>query len=112
MKRKLILGMTSIVSIVLAAGVMAQSLKTIKIGEINSYSTAPQFAAPYRNGWQLALEEINAAGGINGRMLEVVPRDDEGKQDLAIRHAQNLIATEKVDVLAGAYMSNIGLAQI
>jgi branched-chain amino acid transport system substrate-binding protein len=110
MKRKLILGMTSIVSIVLAAGVMAQSPKTIKIGEINSYSTAPQFATPYRNGWQLALEEINAAGGINGRMLEVVPRDDEGKQDLAIRHAQNLIATEKVDVLAGAYMSNIGLA--
>jgi branched-chain amino acid transport system substrate-binding protein len=43
-------------------------------------------------------------------MLEVVSRDDGGKQDLAIRHARRLIANDKVDVLAGAYMSNIGLA--
>ena len=36
---------------------------TIKIGEINSYSAIPSFTEPYRKGWQLALDEINAAGG-------------------------------------------------
>ena len=35
----------------------------IKIGEINSYSGLPQFTEPYRKGWQLAIEEINAKGG-------------------------------------------------
>ncbi|MFN5713925.1 MAG: ABC transporter substrate-binding protein, partial [Bradyrhizobium sp.] len=44
---------------------MAQS--EIKIGEINSYSLLPAFTEPYRKGWQLAVEEINAAGGINGK---------------------------------------------
>src|SRR5258708_3663176 len=44
---------------------MAQS--EIKIGEINSYSLLPAFTEPYRKGWQLAVEEINAAGGGNGQ---------------------------------------------
>ena len=42
---------------------------TIKIGEINSYSAIPSFTEPYRKGWQLALDEINAAGGVDGRKL-------------------------------------------
>ena len=41
------------------AGVFAQGAP-IKIGEINSYSSMPQFTTPYRQGWQLAVEEINA----------------------------------------------------
>ena len=45
-----------------ANAAMAQS--EIKIGEINSYSLLPAFTEPYRKGWQLAVEEINAAGGI------------------------------------------------
>ncbi|MDQ8731720.1 hypothetical protein LPJ38_12775 [Bradyrhizobium daqingense] len=35
----------------------------IRIGEINSYSSAPAFALPYRRGWQLAVEQLNARGG-------------------------------------------------
>ena len=53
----------------------------IKIGEINSYSTIPQFTLPYRNGWQLAVEEINTAGGLLGRKVEVIARDDAGKPE-------------------------------
>jgi branched-chain amino acid transport system substrate-binding protein len=44
----------------------------IKIGEINSYSILPAFTEPYRKGWQLAVEEINAAGGINGNKVVVI----------------------------------------
>jgi branched-chain amino acid transport system substrate-binding protein len=47
------------------AGVFAQGAP-IKIGEINSYSSMPQFTTPYRQGWQLAVEEINAKGGLAG----------------------------------------------
>jgi len=96
---------------VLAAsgGALAQT-KPIKIGEINSYSSIPQFTAPYRQGWQLAVEEVNAAGGLLGRKVEVISRDDSGKPEEALRHAIELTSSEQVDVLAGGYLSNVGLA--
>ncbi len=92
----------------------AQTTKTtkppIKIGEINSYSAIPQFTQPYKQGWQLAVEEINAAGGLLDRKVEVIARDDAGKPEEALRHAIELTANEHVDVLAGGFFSNIGLA--
>ena len=96
-----------------APAVIAQSksnTKPIRIGEINSYSTIPQFLVPYRKAWELAVEEINAAGGLLGRNLEVIARDDAGKPDDAIRHATELVSSERVDLLAGTFLSNIGLA--
>jgi branched-chain amino acid transport system substrate-binding protein len=92
-----------------SAAAMAQP-KPIKIGEINSYSSIPQFTVPYRQGWQLAVEEVNAMGGLLGRPVEVVSRDDSGKPEEALRHAIELTGSEKVDVLAGGYLSNVGLA--
>lgn len=91
-------------------GAQAASNTPIKIGEINSYSTMPQFTQPYRQGWQLAVEEINVAGGLLGRKVEVIARDDAGKPEEALRHAIELTSRENVDVLAGGYLSNVGLA--
>jgi branched-chain amino acid transport system substrate-binding protein len=88
----------------------AQAARPIRIGEINSYSTIPQFLVPYRKGWEMAVEEINAAGGLLGRRVEVIARDDAGKPDDAVRHATELVANEKVDLLAGTFLSNVGLA--
>ncbi|MDQ3189151.1 MAG: ABC transporter substrate-binding protein [Pseudomonadota bacterium] len=90
----------------------AQSQKNsaIRIGEINSYSTIPQFTLPYRMGWQLAVEEVNAAGGLLGRLVEVVSRDDAGKPEDAIRLATELVSSEKVALLTGTFLSNVGLA--
>ena len=82
----------------------------IRIGEINSYTAQPAFLAPYRNGWNLAIEEANAAGGVNGRRLETVFRDDAGKPEDAVRFAGELLAAEKVDLLSGGFLSNVGLA--
>jgi len=87
-----------------------QAARPIRIGEINSYSTIPQFLVPYRKGWELAVEEINAAGGLLGRRVEVIARDDAGKPDDAVRHATELVSGEKVDLLAGTFLSNVGLA--
>src|SRR5512146_516495 len=72
---------------------------TIKIGEMNSYKVFPAFLEPYKKGWELALEEVNAAGGVLGRKLELVSRDDGGTPGDAVRGAEELIAREKVDVL-------------
>src|SRR3984957_17736519 len=83
---------------VLLAGITNAALaqNEIKIGEINSYSLLPAFTEPYRKGWQLAVEEINADGGVN-------PAD-------AQTAANELVSSENVVMLTGAFLSNIGLA--
>src|SRR5713101_8560603 len=84
--------------------------QSIKIGELNSYKVFPAFLEPYKKGWELALEEINRAGGVMGRKLEVVSRDDGGTPGDAVRVAEELIARERAAVLMGTFASNVGLA--
>jgi branched-chain amino acid transport system substrate-binding protein len=91
-------------------GTPAFAQSEIKIGEINSYSGLPAFTEPYRKGWQLALEEINAAGGIGGKKLVVVSKDDGGKPADAITAANELVSSEGVTFIMGTFFSNIGLA--
>jgi branched-chain amino acid transport system substrate-binding protein len=98
-----------LVTAAVSSAAMAQTTP-IKIGEINSYSTIAQFTTPYKQGWQLAVEEINAKGGLLGRKVEVIARDDAGKPEEALRHAVELTSNEKVDVLMGGFFSNVGLA--
>ncbi|WP_175942035.1 ABC transporter substrate-binding protein [Caballeronia sp. BCC1704] len=93
-----------------AVATCAAHADSIKIGEINSYKAQPAFLMPYRNGWNLALEQINAAGGINGNKLEVVSRDDNGNPGDTVRVAQELVSREQVKLLFGGYLSNTGLA--
>src|SRR6201992_1757654 len=88
----------------------AMATSEIKIGEINSYSVLPAFTEPYRKGWQLAVEEVNAAGGINGKKLVVVSKDDGGKPADAQTAANELVSSENVAMLTGTFLSNIGLA--
>ncbi len=88
----------------------AGAAEPIKVGEINSYTRLPAFTLPYRNGWQLAVAEINAAGGVLGRPLEVISRDDGGKPGDAVKIAEELVSKEGVALLAGTFFSHIGLA--
>src|SRR2546423_11117892 len=101
------------VGLAIMLGGMANSAKAqseIKIGEINSYSLLPAFTEPYRKGWQLAVEEINAAGGVNGKKLIVISKDDGGKPADAQTAANELVSSENVAMLAGTFLSNIVLA--
>src|ERR1700704_7123748 len=93
----------------LASNAFGQA-QSIKIGELNSYKVFPAFLEPYKKGWELALEEINAKGGVLGRKLEVVSRDDGGTPGDAVRVAEECISREKADVLMGTFASNVGLA--
>jgi branched-chain amino acid transport system substrate-binding protein len=84
--------------------------QSIRIGELNSYKMFPAFLEPYKKGMELALEEINAAGGVAGRKLELVVRDDGGNPGDAVRVAEELLSREKVSVLMGTFASHVGLA--
>ncbi|OZI23892.1 ABC transporter substrate-binding protein [Bordetella genomosp. 9] len=88
----------------------AAAQTTIKIGEINSYKSQPAFLDPYRKGMELAVEQVNAAGGIGGKKLELITRDDNANPGDAVRAAEELLSRERVDVLMGSFLSNIGLA--
>ena len=107
--RRYLVGATLAIALAgMANSALAQS--EIKIGEINSYSLLPGFTDPYRKGWQLAVDEINAAGGINGKKLVVISKDDGGKPADAQTAANELVSSDNVAMLVGTFLSNIGLA--
>jgi branched-chain amino acid transport system substrate-binding protein len=106
--RTVLLAMAAALAALADAPALAQA--TIKIGELNSYKVFPAFLDPYRKGMELARDEVNAAGGVLGRRLEIVIRDDSGNPGDAVRVAEELIAREKVDLLMGTFASNVGLA--
>ena len=83
---------------------------SITIGEINTYSKLTSFTFPYRNGWQLALEEVNHTGGIRGKKLKVISRDDAGKPGNAVTIAEELIRKNRVALIMGSFYSHVGLA--
>ena len=70
----------------------AAAAQPVKLGELNSYKVFPAFLEPYKKGWELAVEEVNAAGGVLGRKIEVVSRDDNGNPGDAVRVAEELLS--------------------
>lgn len=104
------LALAGTVAVTLFTALPSLAADSIKIGEINSYSGLPAFTEPYRKGWQLALEEINAAGGVNGKPLEVISKDDGGKPASAITAANELTSSDGAVMLMGTFFSNVGLA--
>ncbi|HEY9536323.1 MAG TPA: ABC transporter substrate-binding protein [Kiloniellaceae bacterium] len=88
----------------------AQAADPIRIGDINSYKALPAFTIPYKQAVDLAVEQINAKGGVLGRPLEVVSRDDQGKPGEAVRYAEELFTREDVVMITGSFYSHVGLA--
>jgi branched-chain amino acid transport system substrate-binding protein len=109
-RREFVAGSAAAAAAVASPSVLRAQGGAIKIGEINSYTAQPAFLNPYRNGWTLALEQINARGGVLGRKVETIHRDDGGKPEDSVRHAGELLNAERVDILAGGFLSNVGLA--
>jgi branched-chain amino acid transport system substrate-binding protein len=83
---------------------------TIKIGEINHYKRMAAFAEPYKNGIELAVAEINAAGGVLGKPLEFIFRDDQGDPGEAVKIAEELMTRDGAVMLTGTILSHVGLA--
>jgi branched-chain amino acid transport system substrate-binding protein len=102
----------SFASALLAAAVTMPALAqgVVKIGEVNSYKVQPAFLEPYKKGMELAVDQVNAAGGVNGKKLVLITRDDNGNPGDAVRAAEELVSREQVDVLTGSFLSHVGLA--
>ena len=107
-RHRLLSGVSALVAASVALPAAAQD--TIKIGELNSYKVFAAFLEPYKKGWELAVEEVNAAGGVLGKKIEIVSRDDNGNPADAVRVAEELLSREKVAFLIGTFPSNVGLA--
>lgn len=86
------------------------STAPVRIGEVHSDNGQSAQSQAYRNGLMLALEEVNVAGGVRGRPLELVARNDSGNADDAARNARDLVRVDHVDVLTGTMLSNVALA--
>ncbi|GMV47235.1 MAG: branched-chain amino acid ABC transporter substrate-binding protein [Pseudomonadota bacterium] len=97
----------------LAAGLLAVGLSAgaaaadLKIGIAEALSGgAAQYGISIRNGFQLAADEINAAGGVNGNKLQLVIEDEQGKKEEAINVFKKLIFQDKVLMVFGPTLSN------
>lgn len=101
---------TAVLALSLVAPGMAGAAEPIRIGDINSYKGLPAFTIPYKQAVDLAVEQINAKGGVLGRPLEVISRDDQGKPGEAVRYAEELFSRENVVMLTGSFYSHVGLA--
>ena len=93
-----------------AAAVPSWAQGVLKIGEINSYKAMPAFLEPYKKGMELAVAQINAQGGLLGKQVQLVTRDDNGTPGDAVRAAEELYTREKIDVLTGSFLSHVGMA--
>jgi len=83
----------------------------IRIGEYGSLTGAQAtFGISTDNGIKLAVDEINAAGGINGKTLKVTVYDDQGKPEEAAVVVTKLITQDQVQVVLGEVASSLSLA--
>ena len=90
----------------LAAGLVVASAPTsaadIKLGVAEALTgPASQYGVPARNGFALAVEQINAKGGINGNKLALVIEDEQGKKEDAINVFKKLAFQDKVLLIFG-----------
>ncbi|MDR3425268.1 MAG: ABC transporter substrate-binding protein [Alphaproteobacteria bacterium] len=105
--KKILLCAAVLFGLLAAQAMAADAQPPIKIGALQCFSTCARWAEPTRNGWQLAIDEINASGGVLGRKLELVTRDDKGDPDAALLAADDLLLREKVSVITGPVMGNV-----
>jgi branched-chain amino acid transport system substrate-binding protein len=96
---------------VLSLSGLAHAADPIKIGVSGPFTGgSSSMGVSMRDGVKLAVEEINKAGGVIGRQLQIVERDDEAKNERGVQIAQELINKEKVAVTVGFINTGVALA--
>jgi branched-chain amino acid transport system substrate-binding protein len=91
--------------------VAGQQGEPIKVGVVLPLTgTQQKFGEIEKNSFLMGLEEINAAGGVNGRPIELLIEDDGSKIDIGRSAAEKLILQDKVIALTGGYSSDVTFA--
>ena len=101
----------ALASAVLSVAGLAVAADPIKIGVAGPFTGgSSSMGVSMRDGVRLAVAEINKAGGVLGRQLMVVERDDEAKNERGVQIAQELISKEKVTAAVGYINTGVALA--
>ncbi|MBV8603676.1 MAG: ABC transporter substrate-binding protein [Pelomonas sp.] len=102
---------TLVAAALLIAFGAAQAAEPIKIGVSGPFTGgSSSMGVSMRDGVRLAAQEINAAGGVLGRPIELVERDDEAKNERGVQIAQELINREHVAATVGFINTGVALA--
>ncbi len=90
---------------------LAYAQSTIKVGIVDTYTgPATTFTMDVLDGFKLAVNKINAKGGVLGKKIEYTTRDEKFKPDIGLAMAKELVLKEKVDILMGTINSSTTLA--
>jgi len=109
--RSLILFTVLLVGLFFLQPIDAKAQGPIKIGIVDTYSgPATVYTYDVRDAFKLAIDEVNAKGGVVGRKIEFTTRDDKFKVDVGLSMAKELVMNEKVDILMGTISSSVTLA--
>src|ERR1700743_1892115 len=99
LKSKIVFGILFLCSLVRAWG-------QTRVGGIPSLTgSLAAFGEAHKNGYAIALDEINAKGGVLGKKIELDFYDDQSKPDQAVQGVSKLIDQDQVPVLLGSYSS-------
>ncbi len=98
-------------SVLAIASLSAHAADPIKIGVSGPFTGgSSSMGVSMRDGVRLAAQEINAAGGVLGRQIQLIERDDEAKNERGVQIAQELINREKVVATVGFINTGVALA--
>jgi branched-chain amino acid transport system substrate-binding protein len=94
-----------------AMATCVQAADTIKIGLSGPFTGgSSSMGVSMRDGVRMATDEINKAGGVLGRQIQLIERDDEAKNERGVQIAQELINREKVVATVGFINTGVALA--
>jgi branched-chain amino acid transport system substrate-binding protein len=112
--RGMIKGASVVAAVMFAIGTMAGGASAadgIKVGVLLPLTGAQaKFGEIEKRSYEMAAEEINAKGGVNGKKIELLFEDDTGKPDVGRSGVEKLISREKVPVITGGYSSSVTAA--
>lgn len=110
MKRYLILVLVTVMAL-FSLSQLSYAANTIKIGIVDTYTgPATTFTSDVLDGFKLAIDKINAKGGVLGKKIEFTTRDDKFKPDIGLAMAKELVLKENVTLLMGTISSSSTLA--
>lgn len=109
--KNVLLGTAVVSAMMMAASCSGKKNDTIKIGGIAPLSGGVAvYGTECKNGIDLAIEEINAAGGINGQKIEFICEDDEGDSAKSVNAYKKLVTKDRVKVIIGSLPSGCTMA--
>src|SRR5512140_2753353 len=110
MKTTFVVAVAALVAAMAAGPAWAQD-RAVKVGVVLPLpGSQAKFGEIEKRSYEMAAEEINAKGGVNGKKIELFFEDDTGKPDVGRSGVEKLISREKVSVITGGYSSSVTAA--